>query len=106
MALLDETIFQALCKSLSPRTLAQMIVDLEQAQEDWEYYPDEAPSGEMQQTLLGLLPVIQDQGQTLAGQEGLDFGQMVEQTRAARTDEDWVDKRGEQVVQNWMSDFD
>ena len=103
---MNKKTFQTLLANFSLQTLAQIIVDLEQAQEEWAYYSDAAPAAEMQQALMALLPTIHARGQTLAAQEGQDFARMIEQVRAEREDNGWATTRDEQEVENWLSDFD
>ena len=103
---LDNETFQILLENLSPHTLAQIIVDLEQAQEDWAHYPEDAPPQETQKALLKLLPVIHNMGQGQAKQGGIDFAQLLEQTKAEREDNGWTTTRDEQEIENWLSDFD
>jgi hypothetical protein len=103
---MNNEFLQTLLNQLTPPTLARIVVDLEQAQEDWVSFPETAPTQADQQALVTTLAVIREIGQMQARAEGLDFEEMIEQIRAEQDEADWQAERGRQEVDNWLSDFD
>ncbi len=95
-----------LLQTLSPETLARMIIDLEQAQEDWAHYPEDAPSPADQTALIELIPQLHQTGQQQAKAEGRSFDHIFEQVKEQLDASDWASERDDQEVQNWLNDFD
>ena len=103
---MDDSLFQTLLQNLPPTTLAQLVVDMENAADDWTYYPKEAPAAVVQEKLADLLTLIREVGRDQAKAEGLDFQQLVKQLKAEQDGDDWATRRMEQDVENWLNDFD
>jgi hypothetical protein len=103
---MDDTLFQALLKTLSPLTLARLVVDLETAGQDWATYPAEAPPEPLRAGLVALLAIIDQVGAERAQQEGLDFARLTAAARQASESIDWSAGRDQQERDNWFSDFD
>ena len=103
---MNDQFLQTLLNQLTPGTLARIVLDLEQAQEDWAGFPETAPLEADQQALLIALALIREIGQGQAREEGLDFEEMLEQVRAEQDEADWQADRDRQEVNNWLSDFD
>lgn len=97
---------QNLLTTLRARTLAQMVVDLEDAQEDWQYYPEDAPPAEVGQALDKILKLVRNIGAKQARAEGVDFDRLIEQILDARDRADWTQERNRQVRENWLKDLE
>lgn len=102
--MISPELFEALLNTLEVDTLARLVVDLEEAQAEWQADPAAAPSQSVQAGLAQVLANLLRLGNTLARNEGEDFQQLVEQLRA-RDREDWASERSRQERQNWYSDF-
>ncbi len=103
---MNQKLFQTLLATLYPHTLAQMVVDLEEAQEDWRYYPENAPPEEVGKELLDALRLVRNTGVEQARAEGIDFDRLVEQILDARDRADWTQERNRQVRENWLKDLE
>ena len=95
-----------LLAALQPATLAHMVADLQDLQQDWQQYPDEAPAEADRQALKVALDAILSQGTALSGSGWPGFRQLVEQIRDERQEEDWSRARDRQERDNWLDDFD
>ncbi len=103
---MNKTFQNALLNNLALKTLAHMVVDLETAQEDWQFYPEDAPSQAVQEELAQLLKLILEFGQNRVQANKLDFKTLLEQIRDAQEEEDWLKDRGQQEQQNWLKDYE
>ena len=103
---MNDSLFSTFLDNLSPHALAHMVIDLEQAQEGWLHYPEEAPPETKRQALQSLSPIILEAGKKQAEQWDLNFEQLVEQLRTEREEADWASERDRQEIQNWTTDFD
>jgi hypothetical protein len=99
---MDESLLRRLLEVLSSTTLAAMLVDLQEAQEEWQHYPEETPALTIQEALLQIAALISEVGQS----QTPDFQQLVEQAQAQKAEQSWAEERDQQEVQNWLSDFD
>jgi hypothetical protein len=102
--MISPELFEALLNTLEVDTLARLVVDLEEAQAEWQADPAAAPSQSVQEGLTQVLRNLLRLGNTLARNEGGDFQKLVAQLRA-RDQEDWASDRDRQERQNWYSDF-
>ena len=102
--MISPELFEALLNTLEVDTLARLVVDLEEAQAEWQADPATAPSQPVQDGLTQVLRNLLRLGNTLARNEGGDFQQLVAQLRA-RDQEDWASDRDRQERQNWYNDF-
>ena len=102
--MISPELFEALLNTLEVDTLARLVVDLEEAQTEWQANPAAAPSPSVQEGLNQVLRNLFRLGNTLARNEGEDFQELLAQLRA-RTQEDWASERDRQERQNWYSDF-
>lgn len=95
-----------LLEILQPITLAHLVVDLEEAQDDWKYYPETAPGEEVRAALLAQLDNLRVVGTKRAHAEGLDFALLLEQVREQRAQQtDFQAQRNRQSRDNWFSDY-
>lgn len=101
---MDNELFHTLLDQLQPETLARMVVDVEQADEEWQHYPENAPSENEQKELIEQLDLLKQIGARRARAEGVDFEQLLTRLRAGHAD--WSAQRDRQESQNWLSDFD
>lgn len=97
--------FKAFLEHLQPETIARILVDLENAHEDWEYYPEEAPAETIRKFLDEAVAVIISAGDKRAREEDADFRQIIERTRDEQDREDWAAQRDQQEVKNWLDDY-
>ena len=95
-----------LLAALQPATLAHMVVDLQELQQDWQRYPDEAPAESDRQALAELLAEIMQLGMARSGSGAPDFRQLIEQAKDERQADDWSRARDRQEQDNWLNDFD
>ena len=102
--MISPELFEALLNTLEVDTLARLVVDLEEAQAEWQANPAAAPSQSVQEGLNQVLRNLLRLGNTLARTEGEDFQELVAQLRA-REQEDWASERDRQERQNWYNDF-
>jgi len=102
---MNQDLFQTLLATLRPQTLAQIAVDLEDALEDWQFYPEEAPPADVRQALQQALSFAVETGTAKAQAQKIDFQQLLEQLREARDAEDWSQERARQERQNWFKDY-
>lgn len=102
---MNEELFDVILKALAPKTLAYLIRDLEETQEDWGYYPEDAPPETVQQNLQQMLGAIKVMATERAAAEGLDFAKLLEQASAEQRQEEWTSQRNTQVQQNWLNDL-
>jgi hypothetical protein len=98
--------FKLMLNSLTVKTLAHMVRDLEETQTDWDYYPQDAPSEAIQKELGQTLEAIRKIGISRAGEAGLDFARLVQQVNAEQDQEGWAWQRDRQEQQNWTSDLE
>ena len=103
---MNQKLFQTLLTILHPHTLAQIVVDLEEAREDWQLYPEEAPPEGVRKDLGKTLELVRKVGAEQAQAEGVDFEQLVEQILDARHTADWSQERNRQVRENWLKDLE
>ena len=83
-----------------------MVVDLQDLQQDWQRYPDDAPAASDRQALAELLAEIMKFGMARSGSQAPDFRQLIEQVKDERQAEDWSWARDRQEQDNWLNDFD
>ncbi len=102
---MNESVFKALLNTLKPKTLAYLVRDLTDSQEDWQFYPEDAPPEAIQQELKQALEMMIALGTEQARTEGLDFAQLVQQASAEQQQEDWPWQRNRQEQQNWTEDL-
>jgi hypothetical protein len=103
--MISPELFEALLNTLEVDTLARLVVDLEEAQAEWDAAGEAAPSPNVQAGLRQVLNNLLRLGGTLARNEGGDFQQLVAQFRNKPKAEDWSQERAQQEQQNWYSDF-
>jgi hypothetical protein len=105
---MDTELLNSLFKLLQSQTLAHMLVDLEEAEEEWQHYPAQAPSEEIAKKLRQARLLIAEAGAARARAEGLDFQQTLEQARDRRDAdaEDWLLTRNRQTRENWYKDYE
>ncbi len=101
---MNDELFELILRTLRPETLARLAVDIEDAQEDWQYYPEVAPSKAVRQNLDQTLALIITLGAEQA--TGVNFQQMLDQIRDKRSEEDWSRDRDQQERQNWLQDYE
>jgi hypothetical protein len=102
---MNEELFNVILNALTPKTLVYLIRDLEEAQTDWRYYPEDAPPETVQQDLQQMLEAIRALATEQAAAEGLDFARLLEQANEEQRQEDWFSQRNTQVQQNWLNDL-
>jgi hypothetical protein len=102
---MNQEFFDILLNTLQPRTLAYMLVDLEEAAADWEYYPEAAPGETTRTALERIRLTIANTGQALAKAEGLNFDKLMDETRDEREADDWLLARNEWDRKNWYQDY-
>jgi hypothetical protein len=90
---------------LQPQTLAHILADLDEAAEDWGYYPEAAPPQTAQELLKQIRVLIVKWGFQQAQAEGLDFEQILDQIKTERAEKDWLRERNQQDRENWYSDY-
>lgn len=103
--MISPELFEALLTTLEVDTLARLVVDLEEAQVEWQDNPKAAPSKRVQEGLNQVLDNLLRLGDTLAAEEGIQFRQLVEQLKDRQQVEEWGQERAQQEQQNWYSDF-
>lgn len=101
---MNDELFELILRTIRPETLARLAIDLEDAQEDWHYYPEEAPSTATRKNLEQALALIINLGVEQATSS--DFQQMLDQIRDQRPEEDWSRDRDQQERQNWLEDYE
>jgi len=93
---------------LRPETLIALAADLEEALEEWQFYPEDAPPAKIQRAAANLLAGAQKIGGARAAAAGPDFAKQVTRLRDARDradDDDWQSGRNAQAGENWLSDY-
>ncbi len=103
---MKQELLSLLLDSLEPDTLAYLVRDLTECQEDWEFYPEEAPPEPLRQELAHLLAAATRLGVDLTDGDEAKFLQLVEQARSQQQTEDWTAQRERQERQNWLSDLE
>ncbi len=103
---MNQHLFETLLNTLQPATLADILLDLEEAAADWQHYPETAPTAAEQRALAGLQTTIEQLAHQRAAAETLDFDELLAQLRAEREDPGWLDDRNRQTRDNWFSDYD
>jgi len=103
---MDDQLFETLLDALSPNTLARLLVDLEEAQEDWQHYPEDAPPEAVRQQLAQTLALIAKIGSNRTGADATGFEQLVDQIKEERYSENWLQERNRQARQNWLQDYE
>lgn len=91
--------------TLQPNTLARMVIDIEDAQDDWEHYPEEAPSAATRKQINQVLGYIMKLGVDWGETADFDFAEMIEQVRAEQPADDWLLERDQQDQENWTQDL-
>ena len=102
---MNQKLFQTILNALGPESLASITVDLEDTQEDWQQYPEDAPDESIQMEISRILEQIVRQGTIVATSDGLDFQLLLEQLRNWRADEDWQESRNKEISENWYKDL-
>jgi hypothetical protein len=95
-----------LLQTLQPATLAHMVADLQELQQDWLHYPEDAPPDPDRQSLARTLAELVKQGTIRARAADTDFLQLVEQIKDERHAADWAQARDSQEQDNWLRDFE
>lgn len=103
---MNQEIFCLFLECLEPKTLAYLARDLSECQEDWGFYPEEAPHEALQQELAHVLAAITRLGVDLTDRDETRFMLLVEQARDEQQSEDWASQRDRQERQNWLKDLD
>lgn len=103
---LNTPLFETLIAFLQPQTLARMVIDLEEALEDWQYYPEDAPPETVRQEVAQILEYLIESGTAKAGASDLDFQMLLEQARNQQRAEDWPMERDSQEKENWLKDYE
>jgi hypothetical protein len=104
---MNQKTFQTLLTLLRPETLAHLVADLEEAQEEWQFYPEDAPPAAVQTSLAQAVVAARQVGAEQVRADNLVFAEMVEQIEQEREEaEDWFRQRNRQVRQNWLSDLE
>ncbi len=98
-------LFEVMLDYLRPKTLAYLARDLQDSQEYWQEYPDEAPVQVVKEELEHALEAIIKLGQELAIEDDLDFNKMIQHVRAEHQSGNWMWHRDRQEQQNWLQDF-
>lgn len=93
-----------LLNQLSPQTLARLVVELEEAREDWQFYPEQAPAKAVQNEVAQTVTLIMEIGTDKIVEA--DFQQLIEQARERRQAEEWPLERDRQEQQNWFEDYE
>lgn len=104
--MMNEQLFTTLLNHLQLKTLAAIIVDLEEAQEAWQYYAGDAPPDTVRQDLMNIRELVAQLGTARAKTEQLDFPELLEQVREAQQDDDWLAERNRQNRENWYKDYE
>lgn len=91
---------------LSVKTLAYLVRDLSDSQENWQYYPENAPAETVRQELMQTLEVIIAIATERAIADSLDFAQLLQQVVQEQQQEEWAWQRDHQEQQNWTNDLD
>jgi len=103
---LNTSLFETLITSLQPGTLARMVIDLEEALEDWQHYPQDAPPVSIRQEIAQLVERLIEAGTAKAKAFDLDFQTLLEQVRDQQRAEDWPLERDSQERENWLKDYE
>jgi hypothetical protein len=103
--MMDQQLFETLFNNLDLKTLAEIVVDLESAQEDWQYHVADAPPEPVKQQLIDILKIVTERGIERAAAEQLDFEQLLDEIRDERQPDDWMAERNRQTRENWYSDY-
>ena len=94
-----------LLNTLQPNTLARLVIDIEDAQEDWEHYPEEAPSVAARKQINQVLGHITKLGVDWGETADFDFAEMIEQIRESQPADDWLLERDKRDQENWTKDL-
>lgn len=97
--------FGNLLRHLHPETLARIVVDLENAQEDWAFYPEDAPPEAIQEMVDEALTLIISIGEGRAEAKNVEFRHLLEQLRDEQDEKDWAETRDQQEIKNWLDDY-
>ena len=97
--------FGKLLRHLQPETIARIIIDLEQAREDWAYYPEEAPPEPERAMIDEAVGVIITAGDAAAKTNDVEFRPLLERLRDEQDEKAWADERDAQEVRNWLDDY-
>jgi len=103
---MNEELLQVIFRALKPKTLAYLVRDLEEAQDDWEYYPEEAPAPPLRAALDQTIKTLVGLGTAAAEVEQADFQRILAQARAELEQEEWLSQRDAQERQNWTADLE
>lgn len=103
---MNQALFSLFLESLEPKTLAYLARDLTECQEDWGFYPEEAPPEPHQKELAHVLAAITRLGADLMDGDEARFLELVEQARDEQEEEDWAADRARQERQNWLEDLE
>lgn len=97
--------FGELLTHLQPETIARIIVDLEHAHEEWEFYPEQAPPEPVRAMIDEAVGIIITAGDAGAKANDVEFRHLLEQLRDELDEKDWADKRDQQEIKNWLDDY-
>lgn len=81
-----------------------MVVELEEAQEDWQFYSAQAPAQAVQNEVEQTLALLMELGAAKTTEP--DFRRLIEQTRVAQQAEEWAMQRDRQEQENWLKDYE
>lgn len=102
---MNEALFDALLNNLHLQTLARILIDLEETQEEWRHNAA-APPDSFQQDIKNILKAITEVGTARAEAERLEFQQFLEDVREERRQADWLAERNRRDRENWFKDYE
>ena len=97
--------FKTLLSQLRPETIARLVIDLENAHEEWEFYPEQAPPEATRQFLDEAMAVIVSLGDKRAKEEDSEFRRLIERLREEQDQTNWAARRDRQEIDNWLDDY-
>lgn len=103
--MMDWNLWKTFLSAMQPNTLAHIVIDIEDAQEDWEHYPEDAPPEDIQRKVDQVLGYVMKLGAEWGETADFDFSQMVEQIREEQPANDWLFQRNRQDQENWYEDY-
>jgi hypothetical protein len=103
---LNQALFSLFLECLEPKTLAYLARDLTECQEDWGFYPEEAPPEATQEELAHVLAAVTRLGIDLMEGDEAEFVELVEQARDEQEADDWAAHRARQERKNWLNDLE
>ncbi|MEM7344616.1 MAG: hypothetical protein AAF485_10260 [Chloroflexota bacterium] len=89
---------------LQPKTLAYLVRDLMDRQEDWDFYPEDAPNETEKKVISQIIEKAKHIGTEACKAETFSFEQLLEQAEVEH--EGWQNERDQQEQQNWLKDYE